>query len=53
MKLKDDVTFQDVLDSRLPYDSSTINNDNPNNWLWNLSTINVDSYYPTRKIEKK
>lgn len=45
----DDVTFQDVLDSGLPYDTTHISGDNPDNWMWNKSTLNVNTYYPTKK----
>jgi hypothetical protein len=44
-----DVTFQDVLDSGLPFDMTHIDGDNPNNWMWKKSVLNMDTFYPTVK----
>lgn len=50
-KIWEDRTFQDVLDSGHTYDATLINGDNPNNWMWNFSILNVDTFYPTKKID--
>lgn len=50
IKAREEFTFQDVLDTKLPFDDSTINGDNPNNWYWAKSTTNPGTFYPSTKI---
>lgn len=44
------VTFQDVLDSGLCFDSSGI--DNPNDYYWVYGGVGVQLFYPSDKINK-
>jgi hypothetical protein len=47
------ITFQDVLDTKLDYDKTNIGSDNPNNWMWAVIDYNKPPiFHPIKKIEE-